>query len=243
MELVVTDIDKKHPQPTAGFEELYNAVRQYEQKVYTDEQLQYLPRLDTHSAEWQIRKHSSGRLLAYLANKRKNLKILEVGCGNGWLSAKLAALPHTQVTGLDISQTEISQAKRVFKNHNLEFICAGFNETAFNNEKFDVIVFSAALQYFPSIGTVLHQAMKNLNDGGEIHITDTPFYNSAEAEKAAERCRGYYIDMGIPEMANHYFHHSISEFGSFNYQVLFNPGNPFNRLFKKSPFYWITVTN
>jgi 2-polyprenyl-3-methyl-5-hydroxy-6-metoxy-1,4-benzoquinol methylase len=229
----------KHRQQ--DFEELYTAVRQQENKTYTDAQLQSLPDFSIHSHEWEIRKQSSGRLLNYLGKKRKFLRILEVGCGNGWLSSKMAALPQTHVTGLDINHAEITQANRVFKSNNLEFIYDTFNDNTFDNERFDIIVFAAALQYFPSVVSVLRQAERLLNRGGEIHIIDTPFYDPDDAAVAATRCRDYYRDMGIPEMADHYFHHAVSEFWGFNYRVLFNPTSVFNRLFKKGPFYWIAI--
>jgi len=223
------------------FEELYIAVRDHEKKVYTDAQLQALPDFDSHSKEWEIRKHSCDRLFAYLLKKEKFLRILEVGCGNGWLSAKMAALPDCYVTGLDVNMAEISQANRVFKKPNLEFVYDAFNDNTFEKERFDIIVFAASLQYFPSVVSVLQQAVRILNRGGEIHIIDTPFYNPMEAARAAARCRSYYTDMGIPEMADYYFHHDISEFWGFNYRVLFNPAGLLNRLFKKDPFYWIAI--
>ncbi len=233
---------KRHQILKMDFEDLYIAVRQQEKRVYTDEQLQLLPDIDhIYYDEWKIRKRSSERLTAYLEKKHKFLRILEVGCGNGWLSAKLSDIPNTRVTGLDINQVEIEQANRVFKKPNLEFIYDSFNENTFDYEKFDVIVFAASLQYFPSVVNVLKQALTILKNGGEVHIIDTPFYNPPEAEKADERSCKYYSALGYPEMAAHYFHHSISEFWGFNYEVLFNPSNVFNRLFKKDPFYWITI--
>jgi 2-polyprenyl-3-methyl-5-hydroxy-6-metoxy-1,4-benzoquinol methylase len=233
---------KHHKPRNADFEELYSAVRTYEKKVYTDAQLAALPDFSIYSKEWEIRRRSSNRLLAYLGKKRKFLKILEVGCGNGWLSAKMAGLPQTYVTGLDINMAEIRQAMRVFRMSNLDFTCDAFNENIFDRERFDVIVFAASLQYFPSLVSVLRLAERLLNRGGEIHIIDTPFYDADAAIIAAERCRNYYKDMGVPEMADHYFHHSISEFWGFKYNILFDPTGLLNRLFKKDPFYWITIT-
>jgi ubiquinone/menaquinone biosynthesis C-methylase UbiE len=224
------------------FEELYCAVRESEKKVYTDLQLKGLPDFGTSSLEWEIRKHSADRLLAYLSKKRKFLRILEVGCGNGWLSSKMADLPKTYVTGLDINQAEINQASRVFRKVNLEFIYDSFNENTFDKEKFDIVVFAASLQYFPSVVAVLRQAESLLNRGGEIHIIDTPFYDPDGAAIAAERCRSYYKDMGIHAMADHYFHHDISEFWGFNYRVMFNPTSLLNRLFRKDPFYWVAIS-
>lgn len=243
MNPVVKNIAKKHYQTLKpDFEDLYIAVRQQEKRLYTDEQLQLLPDIDhIYYDEWKIRKRSSDRLIAYLQGKRKYLKILEVGCGNGWLSAKLSNIPNTRVTGLDINQVEIEQANRVFKKDNLEFVYDSFNDNTFENETFDVIVFAASLQYFPSVVNVLKQALSVLRYAGEIHIIDTPFYNPEEAEKADERSCKYYAALGIPEMAAHYFHHSISEFWGFKYEILFNPANLFNRLFKKDPFYWVMI--
>ncbi|MCC8427180.1 bifunctional 2-polyprenyl-6-hydroxyphenol methylase/3-demethylubiquinol 3-O-methyltransferase UbiG [Mucilaginibacter sp. UR6-11] len=223
------------------FEELYVAVRDYEKKVYTDAELQVLPDFSIHSEEWEIRKRSSGRLLSYLGKKQRFLRILEVGCGNGWLSAKMAGLPQTYVAGLDINLAEINQANRVFKKPNLEFIYDSFTDNTFDTDKFDIVVFAASLQYFPSVVAVLQQVERILSPHGEIHVIDTPFYAPEDAARAADRCRSYYKDMGIPEMADHYFHHSVSEFWGFNYRVLFNPTSLFNRLFKKDPFYWIVI--
>lgn len=237
------DIAKKRPQILKpDFEDLYIAVRQQEKRIYTDEQLQLLPDIDhLYYNEWKIRKRSCERLITHIAKKRRHLRILEVGCGNGWLSAKLSNIPNTRITGLDINQVEIDQASRVFKRDNLEFIYDSFNDNTFDSEKFDVIVFAASLQYFPSVVNVLKQALALLRDNGEVHIIDTPFYNPFEAELADERSCRYYAALGIPEMAEHYFHHSISEFWGFKYEILSNPENIFNRLFKKDPFYWIKI--
>jgi SAM-dependent methyltransferase len=226
------------------FEDLYIGVRQQEKRMYTDEQLKNLPEIDSlhiYSAEWKIRKRSAERLITYLERKRRNLRILEVGCGNGWLSAKMAAVPKTKVTGLDINQVEIAQASRVFKANNLEFIYDTFNDNTFEREKFDIIVFAASIQYFPTLVNVLNQALSILKERGEIHIVDTPLYDPLEAGAADQRSRNYYTSLGYPEMADHYYHHSMSEFWGFKYRILFNPDKIFNRLFKKDPFYWIAI--
>lgn len=226
------------------FEELYMAVRQHERRVYADEQLLNLPEIDSLHAycnEWKIRKRSAERLVAYLGRKHRKLRILEIGCGNGWLSAKMADIAQTEITGMDINQTEIEQAARVFRKPNLEFLYDTFNESTFENERFDVIVFAASLQYFPSVVNILKQALDILNDRGEIHILDTPFYDPLLVSEAYQRSRAYYNSMGFPEMADYYFHHSISEFWGFKYEVLFNPDNILNRLLKKDPFHWISI--
>jgi len=226
------------------FEDLYLAVRQREKRLYTDEQLCRLPDIDSvhiYAEEWKIRKRSSVRLTDYLRKKRRAMRILEVGCGNGWLSAKLSEIPGADVIGLDINQTEISQANRVFIKDNLEFVYDTFNEDTFPEIKFDVIVFAASLQYFESAKTILELALSILDTGGEVHIIDTHFYKREELSKANERTRNYYNSLGFPQMAEHYFHHSIDELSELKHHILLNPDSMLSPLAKKGPFHWITV--
>src|ERR1700760_1446554 len=148
MQLTVKNTGKRARVPKPDFEDLYIAARKQEKRLYTDEQLTRLPDIDPvhpYYPEWKIRKHSSERLVKYLERKRRNLRILEIGCGNGWLSAKLAGISDANVIGLDINQVEINQATRVFKKSNLQFIYDTFNDNTFEDETFDVIVFAASL--------------------------------------------------------------------------------------------------
>jgi ubiquinone/menaquinone biosynthesis C-methylase UbiE len=234
----------KAPAIKTDFEDLYLAVRQKERRVYTDEQLRMLPDIDPlhiHAGEWKIRKRSAIRLVDYLQKKRKSLRILEVGCGNGWLSSKLSDIPGALVTGLDINQVEINQASRVFDRANLDFVYDAFNDDTFQGTRFDVIVFAASLQYFPSVKAILELALSLLNTGGEVHIMDTHFYKPEEISKAYTRTRNYYNSLGYPQMAEHYFHHAIDELSGFKYHILVNPDSVINLLGKKGPFHWITI--
>jgi SAM-dependent methyltransferase len=194
-----------------------------------------------HATEWRIRKASSERLVNYLTRKRRSLRILEVGCGNGWLSAKLAGIPGADVIGLDINLSEINQANRVFVRDNLEFVYDVFNEDSFPDIKFDVIVFAASLQYFPSVKAVLDLALSQLVPDGEVHITDTHFYKPEEVAKADERSRNYCRALGYPQMSDHYFHHSIEELSGLHYHILLNPHSIMRLLDRRGPFHWITV--
>jgi len=230
----------------SGFEDLYIDVRYQEKRVLTDGQVMFLPDIElshSHYKEWQIRKRSSERLIAYLANKNKPLRILEIGCGNGWLSSKLSAIANTKVIGLDINQVEILQAKRVFKKDDLEFIWDSFSPKMFSQAKFDIILFAASIQYFPSLKGILQNALTCLTEKGEIHIMDTHFYKPGKIDSAVRRTENYYTTLGYPEMAAYYFHHPVNDLRQFNYKILVNPGSVFNRISKKEPFHWITINH
>ena len=127
---------------TSNFEEQYVALRKSEQRLYTDEQVQRLPDIEAlhpHYREWQLRKSSCDKLIEYLSNKNKTLDILEVGCGNGWLSGRLASLRAVTITATDINKTELSQARRLFeKKPNLSFK-AGDIRSLYFDKKFDII--------------------------------------------------------------------------------------------------------
>lgn len=225
------------------FEQEYLSLRRKEGRIYTDAEVLQLPHVaDTHPLhkEWKVRQFSSENLLRYLGQKKGKLDILEIGCGNGWLSAKLALLPGATVTGLDINDTELSQAKRVFKKPNLFFVNGDIRRNRLEKQ-FDIIVFAASFQYFESIPEIVDCCLNYLSTGGEIHIIDTMFYTKAEADKAAERSLRYFTSAGSPSMQAFYFHHNMDGFEKYNYQLLFNPNNWRNRLFKQSPFPWICI--
>ncbi|MEP6613741.1 MAG: class I SAM-dependent methyltransferase [Mucilaginibacter sp.] len=245
MHLVNLTIENKHSEAAdTAFGDLYIDVRNQEKRVLTDCQVMFLPDIESthiHYKEWEIRKRSAKRLIDYLTEKNKPLNILEVGCGNGWLSSMLLTIKGSKVTGLDVNEPEIMQAKRLFKNEGLDFICAGFDPAMFADQKFDVILFAASIQYFPSLKNVLENALSCLSKNGEIHIVDTNFYTPNQVEGAARRTENYYTEMGYPEMAAYYFHHTVNELRAFNYRVLFNPHRLVNKIGKKDPFYWVTV--
>ncbi len=145
---------------------------------YTDEEVARLPEVpDGHSqsAIWRHRKISCRRLVEYLALKNKTLSILEVGCGNGWLSFQLSSIPGNRVLGLDRDLHVLRQAARVFRQQpNLKFMCGDFYSDIMTGLTFDTIIFSASIQYFSSLNEILSASLLRLKEKGEIHILDTP---------------------------------------------------------------------
>ena len=159
------------------FADQYLELRLKEKRLYSDEEVKQLPlirRSHPHFSEWKIRKKSARRLFRYLKKKKRPLKILEIGCGNGWLSAFLAKHPSFEVIGSDINRFEIEQAERVFKSRNLKFILSQ-PDNILLNDKYDIILFAASIQYFSPLKKITELALSALNTGGEIHFIDTHF--------------------------------------------------------------------
>lgn len=232
----------------AAFEQLYTRLRQKEGRMYTDEEVEILPNIDKdhpHYKEWLIRKRSYRALLSYIKQKGTVLKILEVGCGNGWLCGQLAKSMDIEVTGLDINTKELKQAERVFKSiANVHFVNGSLEHEYLDDKKFDIILFAAAIQYFPSLKHTMGLAIKHLTLQGEIHIMDSPFYQQQELEGAKQRTKDYYLGAGFETMAGLYHHHTLNELDGFQYKILHHPFSWKNKLsIKKNPFYWITIKN
>jgi ubiquinone/menaquinone biosynthesis C-methylase UbiE len=235
----------KHINPD-NFEILYNRLRKWERRIYSDKEVAQLPVIaSTHPyyKEWQLRKESSKKLIDYLKERNQRTDILEVGCGNGWLSSKLAGIKKSHVVGVDINNEELEQAKRVFSHiSNLQFSHTKINELDENEVKFDIIIFAAAIQYFSSLKKIVATSLKYLNAGGEIHIIDSPFYTLSQLAAAKQRTIFYYQSAGFPEMANWYFHHSLDDLENHNYSIHYNPNSLFSKFLRnKNPFYWISI--
>lgn len=232
--------------PDYFFEKRYIGLRNKEKRIYTDEEVKQLPDCDAshpHYREWLLRKASCKKLISCLANKNKALRILEIGCGNGWLSHQLSTIPRSRVMGLDINFTELQQAARVFNDcRKMKFMYGDIESGILSDSRFDIIVFAASIQYFRSPDEILDRCLHHLNPSGEIHIMDTRFYSSKEITGAKERSAQYFGSMGYPEMAYHYFHHSLEQIAQFNHTILYKPGSFWSRFSKYPvPFHWIRI--
>jgi ubiquinone/menaquinone biosynthesis C-methylase UbiE len=246
---ILTNIQVQgHPQlREILFEKIYIRVRSLESRIYTDEELVALPDIapaHPRFREWEWRKESTGRLIRYFSRKKTNPEILEIGCGNGWLTHQLAEIPGTRVTGVDINFTELQQAARVFSNDpNLRFIHGDIRSGILEDRRFDFILFSATLEHFPSAKKILHQCLSYLNRGGEIHLIDTSFCKSAEVKMEEQRTLAYYSSFGFPEMADYYFHPTYEDLRSFRYSILYNPKDFRHRFLKrKNQHPWVRIT-
>src|ERR1700674_2532824 len=137
------------------FEEMYISLRKKEGRCYTDKELVELPDISAshlHYKEWQVRRRSCRRLIEYLSDMNKPLNILEVGCGNGWLSHRLSGIHGSRVFATDVCSTEINQAARIFKEiKNLKFIQGNWKHVRLDQSEFDIIIFAASVQYFSSL--------------------------------------------------------------------------------------------
>jgi trans-aconitate methyltransferase len=94
-------------------------------------------------------------------------RILDLGCGEGILSAALAErVPHGMVVGLDSSKGMIEAAK-MRERPNLSFVCKDMLEMGYEGE-FDLIYSNAALHWVKDHDLLLKASSKALSDKGRL---------------------------------------------------------------------------
>ncbi len=211
-----------------SFEKKYIELRKSENRVYADEVVRNLPDFEgsyTLKKEWMIRKITLMELIRYLQKKDTQNLILELGCGNGWLSHQLARSIQADIFGLDINETELTQGARIFGDcQNLSFMYGDIFTIDIKKNAFDTVILAGSIQYFPDFTRLAHRLLDLLNPTGEIHIVDSPIYaSSMDSKEAKKRSDHYFSSGGVPAMANHYFHHHANELKNFNHQILFKP--------------------
>lgn len=225
---------------TNSFSDVYIAVRQKEQRILTDKEVALLPKLKRN--EWEFRVKSTERFINYIDSKKEALNILDVGCGNGWFTNAISNVSEkNKVIGLDVNRNELEQAARVFKRQNLQYVyCDIFKKESSFKQQFDIITLNSCVQYFPDFRTLISTLKMFLKPNGEIHIIDSPFYKASQIAEAKQRTFNYYTKLGFPEMASHYFHHSVDNLDEFEY-LYTNKHKLLNKILnrKDSPFPWI----
>lgn len=69
----------------------------------------------------------------------KNNKILDIGCGSGIWTKKLLDISNSEITGIDISETQIKLAKKNIPQID-KFLCKDVMKVEFPSNNFDIII-------------------------------------------------------------------------------------------------------
>jgi 2-polyprenyl-3-methyl-5-hydroxy-6-metoxy-1,4-benzoquinol methylase len=228
---------------------LYEAVRSREQRIHADEVVRDLPASGgrtAHPAEWRVRARSLAELLSALRLHGSGLRVLDIGCGNGWMSAALAAEGHS-VVALDMHGIELEQAARVFADRDVTWCLGDPRDTVLPSAHFDVVVFAASLQYFRDLPALFERVFPLLRPKASVHVVDTMLYpDRTAADAALERSRAYYATLGAGEMAGHYHAHCLDDLRTLGpMQVLRRPTKPGGLRWpwrERTPFHHVTIT-
>lgn len=121
--------------------------------------------------------HLSEHFLRYqtIAALCKGKKVLDFSCGEGYGSYIIAKNGALSVTGVDISEAAISNARSMFNQENIRFVqtSAESIENTFKGEDFDVIVSLETIEHVTE-PVVMLQAIKSLIKKGGIIVMSCP---------------------------------------------------------------------
>jgi len=104
--------------------------------------------------------------------------IVEVGCGNGYLSLELARDGH-DVIGIDLSPDSIEVAVRSSTAHphppgfgSLRYLCTDLNTWQAPEACFDCVIFNRSLQHISALQQTMAKLQRLLKHGGRIICQD-----------------------------------------------------------------------
>lgn len=114
-------------------------------------------------------------------NLKGNEQVLDLGCGDGKISAEIARLvPKGSVTGIDNSEDMIKLAKESYPDKNLTFRVMDAKEIIYNGQ-FDLVFSNAALHWVDDHRKVLEGIYRCLKPGGRFLIQTGGTGNAAAA--------------------------------------------------------------
>lgn len=222
----------------AAKEDLYISIRDKEERVLSQHLLLALPYPGPeykYYDEWKTRAASFQKFMRYLSKKNGQLNILDLGCGNGWLSHKLYLAGHI-VTAVDLNFTELQQAEDTFgSNERIQWVYADILTDNIPGQPYDIILLAASCQYFQDFSQLFERLDSMLKKNGSIHLLDSFFYKKEDVHQAKRRTLDYYSSLGYPAMAEQYFHHTVESLQEKSFEKKY-PRGIFN---KQKPQWWV----
>ena len=116
-------------------------------------------------------KISCENIFEFLKDKEYT-KLLDIGCGTGYLIDMLAKVHEAEYTGVDLSPEMIKQASNK-KIKNAKFIEGRSDEIPFDDNTFDIITCSQSFHHYPDTDKAMQEAKRVLKPGGLYILSDT----------------------------------------------------------------------
>ncbi len=150
-----------------------------------------------HQRQW-------GKKLIAELDLKDNERILDLGCGDGGITAQLAELvPNGLVVGIDASQSMIESAKKTHKAQNLKFDLMDINTIDFEDE-FDAVFSNATLHWVKDHNKLLANVHKSLRTEGILRFNFAAdgncshFFKVIKQVMAEKKYAEYFSDFDWP---------------------------------------------
>lgn len=196
-----------------------------EKSTVRDAQTQVLRTLNKKPIDNQLWQRTLGLIIDKLSLK-SSYCVVDLCCGNGLISTKLAPLCKS-VISVDVSSHLLSQID-LEKNKNITIINKNILELELPSNSFEIVLLYAGLQYFDNqeVIEIFRKAFEWLKPGGIFYVGDIPdhnklwsFFSNEEREfayfdslKKGEPIVGNWFEVGFLEKLGRYTGFSSSEF-------------------------------
>jgi cyclopropane fatty-acyl-phospholipid synthase-like methyltransferase len=127
----------------------------------------YLPVADRLS----LNKSLELRVLSKYLELRPGERILDVACGTGYWTRKLAAAYDCSAVGIDLSEHAIATAQRHHNGTHCTYRLSPAESMAFPAESFDKVISVCALEHFSSDITALKEMARVLKPNGILGLS------------------------------------------------------------------------
>ena len=107
--------------------------------------------------------------LNFLNENSKNSEVLDYGCGDGYYAEKVLNFYPKKMTGIDISEVAISDAKKraIDKNLNINYSVDNCEKTKFEDNSFD-IVYGTGILHHLQINKCIDEINRILKSNGKL---------------------------------------------------------------------------
>lgn len=163
-----------------------------------------------HSDVWRVRTVSYDALLSNVVEplsqgRKRPLRILDAGAGNGWLSYRLSLAGHALLAvDLRLDRVDGLGAYEYYGDD----VCfvraqATFEQIPLLDDQLDLVIFGGSIHYATSFEETLREALRVLRRDGNIVILDSPVYGHSDsgqqmvAELQQQLAREHSIDASI----------------------------------------------
>jgi 2-polyprenyl-3-methyl-5-hydroxy-6-metoxy-1,4-benzoquinol methylase len=188
---------------------------------------------------WEVKQHDLKFIKKFLSGK-KNLRILDVGAMNGWLSNHLSKSGHS-VWAIDylVDEYDGLGAHRHYTNQEWNPIQVNLNELdILNDERFDLIIVNRVSIFFTDPHSTFDYLKKLLTDEGTLLITGVQIFKNWQKEKLRiETMKKTFLEKNGFEMfmfpIKGYFNKTdLEELKRSGFQIILFPGRWKNRVKK-----------
>lgn len=131
---------------------------------------------ETYDDHCRVQRVMADRLVAGLQGFAPPDRVLELGCGTGYLTGLLASrFPASDILALDFAGRMVEVARGRLKGFPVELDVADAETAVFEPESFDLICSNATIQWFDTPAETLERLAAALRPGGRmVHSTFGP---------------------------------------------------------------------